>query len=216
MMEFTTVFFDLDDTLYSPDSGVWDAIGERINLFMIERVGLKPSEVGELREEYFIHHGTTLNGLIQFHQVDPVEYMSFVHEIPIERYLSANPTLQMQLEAMPQKQIVMTNASADHAMRVLKILEIDQYFDLILDLFALNLCNKPKPEAYRNAIQIADVDSPQNCLYIDDQERNLLPAKALGMTTVLAHSPSSLHQEDYAISRITDLVEVVPGLQSLG
>ena len=37
-MCFETLFFDLDDTLYPPTSGLWDAIGERIETFMREYV----------------------------------------------------------------------------------------------------------------------------------------------------------------------------------
>jgi putative hydrolase of the HAD superfamily len=214
MTDFQTVFFDLDDTLYSPESGVWDAIGERINLFMIERVGLHPREVSDLRRDYFIEHGTTLNGLILYHQVDPDEYMSYVHDIPIEEYLSEDQKLRRQLELMPQKRIVMTNASSSHATRVLEALGIAEQMNLVLDLFALDLINKPNPEAYQIAIELSGVDSARTCLYVDDQERNLSPAKALGMTTVLAHNPSLLHQEDYSISTITELVEIVPGLQT--
>lgn len=212
MIELHTIFFDLDDTLYPPTSGVWDAIGARINLYMVERIGLDPFEATRLRRKYFIEHGTTLNGLIHYYQVDPEDYMSFVHDIPIEQYLTKNTCLQKQLDEMPQKRIVMTNASYQHALRVLNVLEIIDQFDLILDLFSLDLLNKPNQEAYEIAMRLADVDSPTHCLYVDDQERNLVPAKALGMTTVLAHSPSLMHQEDFSISEITQLVEVVPGL----
>ena len=213
MSEFKSVFFDLDDTLYPPVSGVWDAIGERINRFMIEHVGLDPKDVSRIRSEYFLEHGTTLNGLMRFHQVDPVEYMDYVHDLPGEEYLSKNPLLKKQLEQMPQKKIVMTNASSGHALRVLQSLGIEQDIDLIIDLFSLDLMNKPKPQAYRKALELSKNDSPQKCLFVDDQERNLPPAKALGMITVLVHTSSNLDEADYAISRITELVHVIPGLQ---
>jgi putative hydrolase of the HAD superfamily len=213
MSGFQAVFFDLDDTLYPPASGVWDAIGERINRFMIEHVGLDPKEVSRIRGEYFLEHGTTLNGLMRFHQVDPIEYMDYVHDLPVEEYLSKNPLLKKQLEQMPQKKIVMTNASSGHALRVLQSLGIEQEIDLIIDLFTLNLMNKPRPEAYRKALDLSNSNLPQRCLFVDDQERNLPPAKALGMTTVLVHTPSTLDEEDYAIPRITELVHVIPGLQ---
>ena len=41
-MPFTTLFFDLDDTLYPPSTGVWDAIGDRIDLYIQTRVGCAP------------------------------------------------------------------------------------------------------------------------------------------------------------------------------
>ena len=39
-MSYRVAFLDLDDTLYPPSSGVWDAIGERIQIFMMDRLGL--------------------------------------------------------------------------------------------------------------------------------------------------------------------------------
>jgi fumarylacetoacetase len=42
-MSIDTLMIDLDDTLYPPSTGVWGLIGERIDLFMQERVGL-PAE----------------------------------------------------------------------------------------------------------------------------------------------------------------------------
>ena len=41
--------FDLDDTLYAAGCGLWDAIGGRIERFMVERMGLAPDGVPALR-----------------------------------------------------------------------------------------------------------------------------------------------------------------------
>ena len=46
--------------------------------------------------------------------------------------------------------------------------------------------SKPQPDAYRRICQMLDV-RPAECLLIEDNIRNLEPAKALGMTTVLVH-----------------------------
>lgn len=42
---------------------------------------------------------------------------------------------------------------------------------------------KPDPNAYRIAAERLDV-RPDECLFIDDIERNLIPARALGMETI--------------------------------
>ena len=41
-----TLLFDLDDTLYAAECGLWPAIGQRITQYMIERLGLPPASVG--------------------------------------------------------------------------------------------------------------------------------------------------------------------------
>lgn len=46
-MNHRCILFDLDNTLYPKSAGLMQAIGKRMNLFMIERLGMDPSEVRE-------------------------------------------------------------------------------------------------------------------------------------------------------------------------
>ena len=39
-MKFTTIFFDLDDTIYPHESGLWEAIKARISQYMHEELGI--------------------------------------------------------------------------------------------------------------------------------------------------------------------------------
>ena len=41
----TTLFFDLDDTLYPSASGLWEAIRQRMTTYMEERLGFSADEV---------------------------------------------------------------------------------------------------------------------------------------------------------------------------
>ena len=43
--------FDLDNTLYPSDSGVFQAIGRRIHDFMAERLGMDDDLIASLRQE---------------------------------------------------------------------------------------------------------------------------------------------------------------------
>ena len=69
-MRFTTLFFDLDDTLYPNSTGLWIAIKERMNMYMREQLGIPEKDVPQLREQYFKMYGTTLRGLQARHRVD--------------------------------------------------------------------------------------------------------------------------------------------------
>jgi putative hydrolase of the HAD superfamily len=57
---------------------------------------------------------------------------------------------------------------------------------------------KPDLEFYKLAIREMNV-SPQECLFIDDKEENLLPAKEMGMKTVLAKSPEQIVEDVWAV-----------------
>ena len=52
-MESEVWFFDLDETLYPAGNGVWDAIAERINLYLHQRLNLAWEEIPALRQQYY-------------------------------------------------------------------------------------------------------------------------------------------------------------------
>ncbi|MEW6568703.1 MAG: pyrimidine 5'-nucleotidase [Chloroflexota bacterium] len=212
MSRLHTVLFDLDDTLYPSSSGVWQAIGERINEYMHLRVGIEPERVPILREQYFRTFGTTLNGLVAIHHIDPEDYLEYVHDLPLEDSLQPDPDLQAMLESLPQRRVVFTNASRGHAERVLNRLGVHQAIDAIVDILTLNLCNKPRPEAYRRALEIVGEPDPQACVAVDDLLANLQTAKRLGMITVLVGNRHRDESVDHRIARAADLTRAVPDL----
>ncbi len=180
--------FDLDNTLYPADAGVWGAISERINLYMTERLGLPPAEAAVRRRQYLNAFGTTLNGLRQDFGVDAMEYLTFVHDLPLERLLHPAPALDAMLARLPLVKVVFTNADERHAGRVLDRLGIRRHFARIIDIVALNFVNKPEPAAYRGALQLLAAEAAE-CVFVDDMPSNLRPAHDLGMCTVLIGTP---------------------------
>lgn len=207
-----TIFLDLDDTLYPSSSGIWDAIGLRINAYIEERLGISSDRVGSLRDEYFRSYGTTLNGLVANYHIDPRDYLAYVHDLPLEDRLQPDPDLRQMLETLPQKKVVLTNASREHAARVLDLLGVRHTIDRVIDILDLELTNKPRPEAFRRAQALAKEPKATACLVADDSIRNLLAAAGLGMTTVLVGQDSGETPVDYRISRIAELAQAVPGL----
>lgn len=214
MPRFQTLLLDLDDTVYPADSGLWEAIGERIHSFMIEKVGLDPAEVPALRQAYFEQYGTSLNGLRLLHGVDPYAYLSYVHDLPLANHLSPDPGLRQMLASLAIPPVIFTNADTAHARRVLKVLGVDDLVHDVVDILALDFVNKPQPEAYRRAMALCHQDDAAACLVVDDQLRNLLPAAALGMGTVLVGRRASPDGIDHVIDRASDLLVAVPELRA--
>lgn len=210
-MRFTTAFFDLDGTLYPGDNGLWEAIGERMNDFICNRVGIPESEVSQLREKYYLAYGTTLHGLKRFHNVDELEYLRYVHDVPLENYIQPDPELHEMLERMPQAKWIFTNGDRNHAQRVTEALGVQDCFTGVVDILAMDGVNKPDESVYRLAMEAAGVSEAGQCVYVDDIARNLEPAKALGMFTVLVGGePNSA--ADRCIARVGDLLENMPEL----
>jgi putative hydrolase of the HAD superfamily len=202
------VLFDLDNTLYPPESGLWQAIGKRIELYLTDRMHLPLAEATALRGRYFKTFGTTLNGLRVEYAIDPLEYLDFVHDLPLAHYLTPLPALDAMLERLPQTKAIFTNADALHARRVLAQLGIDRHFTQIIDILTLEFLSKPDPRAYQRALALLSA-APAECLFVEDTPQNLPPAHDLGMRTVLLGQRVTERGIDHQIDHILDLEGVL-------
>lgn len=184
-MRFTTLFFDLDDTLYPSSTGLWTAIKERINLYMRERMGIPENDIPGLREQYFKMYGSTLRGLQARHSVDAEDYLAFVHDLPLKDYLTPNPTQREIIASLSSRKLIFTNADVAHARRVLARLQLDDLFDAIVDLNAVAPYCKPMPESFAIAQELANEPDPRKCVMIDDLPRTTRAALEAGMASIL-------------------------------
>ncbi len=184
-MRFTTLFFDLDDTLYPSSTGLWPAIKNRMTLYMIERLGMAETEVPFLREQYFKMYGTTLRGLEERHNVDKADFLAFVHDLPLGDYLTPNPIVRQVIASLPTRNLIFTNADAAHARRVLAALQLDDLFDAVVDIHAVAPYCKPMPESFAIAMDLADEPDPRKCVMIDDLPRTTRAALQAGMASLL-------------------------------
>ncbi len=211
-MEYTTLFLDLDDTLYPHTSGLWEAVGSRIQSYIEMKLNICTEDASQLRGQYLSQFGTTLKGLMHNHQIDPMEYLDYVHDVPVENLIPPDPELQTMLASITIPRIIFTNAYHDYAMRVLKQLCVSNLIDQVIDILALDFSNKPDPEAYHRALALAGNPSSATCLLVDDRYTNLSAAADFGMTTVLVGDGVAEGTIDYTIERIHDLTKAVPSL----
>jgi putative hydrolase of the HAD superfamily len=184
-VRFTTIFFDLDDTLYPASSGLWPALKERMNRYMIERMNISAGDVPRLREKYFRAYGTTLRGLQANHPIDVQDYLSYVHDVRLADYIHPDPIQQTVLGSLPTRNLIFTNADAQHAGRVLHILKIEKYFADVIDVNRMEPYCKPSPEAFALAMKTAGENEPSKCVMIDDLPHTTRAAKSMGMHALL-------------------------------
>ena len=211
-MPIRTIFFDLDGTLYDDETGVWPMLVARINQYMHEIVEIPQKKIPLLREDYLKNYGTTLRGLHINYDVDPDDYLVYVHDLPIEELLSPDPALNQMLGKLPQKKWIFTNASREHALRVTQALQIGQHFDNILDVKGMSYRSKPEAGVYSLAMEMAGEEQAAKCLFVDDRAENLKPAKALGTGTVLVGTREPHPAADRSIRQVEDLLEAMPSL----
>ncbi|MBC8504483.1 MAG: pyrimidine 5'-nucleotidase [Anaerolineales bacterium] len=213
-MNLHTIFFDLDSTLYPESNGMWSNIRQRIDLYMFERLGMPLDEIPDLRHGYFVNYGTTLRGLQAHFGIDQQDYLDFVHDLPLEEYLQPEPQLRQTLLSIPHNRWIFTNSDIDHVERVLNKMQIQDCFDGVIDVWALDPFCKPQREAYQLALEIARAPGPQACVFLDDSISNLTPAHAAGFFTVLVGENGSHPAVDRSIPDIHTLRQGVPELWS--
>jgi putative hydrolase of the HAD superfamily len=181
-----TWIFDLDNTLYPASCRLFDQVDRRIGEFIAEHLGVDPVEARRLQKAYFREYGTTLNGLMARHGVDPQRYLDYVHRIDLSP-VSPSPALATALARLPGRKLVYTNGSAAHADRVMDRLGVREHFSAVFDIVAGDFVPKPKEESYRALVERHAI-APRRAALIEDLPQNLLPAAALGMTTVLVRT----------------------------
>ena len=84
---------------------------------------------------------------------------------------------------MPGRRLVFTNNCGRYAKDVLDRIGVGDLFDGIVDAKATSFVPKPQAAAYDALLAIGGFEPGRAALF-DDSARNLVPARARGMTTV--------------------------------
>ena len=174
--------FDLDNTLYSGETRVFEQVDKRMSKYISEKLNVSILEAKEIQKNYFYKYNTTLNGMMKNHKIEANEFLEFVHDIDID-FLKKDMPLGEELRKLEGKKIIFTNGSKKHALNVSQRIGIDQYFDDIFDIVDCNFIPKPKMEPYKKLVEKHKID-PNLCVLIEDIARNLKPAYEMGMKTV--------------------------------
>jgi len=191
------VLFDLDNTLYPPERDLFSLIDVRINRYMEEVVCIAPDEVDGLRRQYWRAYGATLQGLVRHWQVDPEDYLDYVHDVDVTGRLAPDPELRRALEQLPMRSYVFTNGSHCHAERVIGALGLDGVFAGIFDIRIANYQPKPNHDPYHGVLARLELPAAR-CAMVEDSLENLQTAKQLGMTTVLVgKGPGASHVDHH-------------------
>ena len=198
-----TWIFDLDNTLYPPETGLLDQINTRMTAFIMRELGLDLEEAFDLRAAYWRQYGITLGGLVEHHGVDPAHFLADTHQIDLKG-LKPDLMLHQAISVLPGRKIIHTNGSRAHANAVLRARGLVGSFEAIYAIEDKALTPKPREEAYRIVIERAGVN-PTRSAMIEDTARNLEVPKGLGMKTILVTSPGGEMPPDHVDHATGDL-----------
>jgi len=174
--------FDLDNTLYRADNGIFAQIDGRMTQFVAKLLGMERDAARQVQKQLYRDHGTTLAGLIAVYGIDPEPYLAFVHDIDLSE-LQPDPALIAALTRLPGRRFVFTNGCRNHATRILERLALADMFDQVWDIRTIGFVPKPAQAAY-DAVVAAGAVTPARAAMFDDIARNLVVPHELGMTTV--------------------------------
>lgn len=200
-MTFSTLFFDLDDTLYPASCGLWRDIRARIGVYMRARLDIPAEQVEPLRRHYYETYGTALRGLEREYPVDKADFLAFVHDLPLGDYLAPDPGLRSVLSALPARKFIFTNADSAHAGRVLRALELEDCFEGVIDVLAVAPYCKPMPESIDIALRLAGNPDPRRCAILDDLPRTTRAARRAGIFSILVGEAAAENGDADAVLR---------------
>lgn len=175
--------FDLDNTLYPHHVDLFAQIDRNMTDYVSALLQMEPDEARLVQKRYYRDHGTTLQGLMLHHGIDPNDFLEKAHAIDYS-IVPADPALGEAIKALPGRKFIFTNGSVAHAQMTAQALGILDHFDDIFDIVAADYVPKPADTTYDKFMSLHRVDTA-NAAMFEDLPRNLLVPRALGMKTVL-------------------------------
>jgi putative hydrolase of the HAD superfamily len=213
----SVILFDLDNTLYAPETGLIDLVDRRMDDWIARGLGLSIADTQALRRRLREQYGNSILGFRAETDLDIEAFLLDAHDpVPVEERLTFDAELHAMLAAIAVDKVVFTNAPRRWARRVLAALQIESHFRHICDLEFLEYHGKPHPESFRRVLAHLGCRA-EVCVLVEDLPRNLVPAKALGMTTVLVAPPGTREScADYVVARAAEVAGVVATIMQNG
>ena len=193
---FQNWIFDLDNTMYDINLGLFKKISNRITDFIMSKYSLDIDQAKKIQKEYYLKYGLTLRGLIVEKKLEPEEFLDYVHDVEHPE-LEKNDQLISKIRLLEGKKIIFTNATSNHAKKILKILELEHDFDQIIDIKDLEYIPKPDKRSYKKLLECLNLNKENldKTIFFEDTVKNLIPAKELGITTVWMKN--SINEKDF-------------------
>lgn len=204
------LIFDFDETIYHPEATTLpQQLVYRMSTFIKDKFNLSYKEARELSRKYRLEYGSTVVGLQQIHNIDPKEFVDYSYNLDLSE-LRKDQKLKEQLQAIPEKKVILTNANEIYVEKALYIMGIRDVFSDIIGINRTNFVPKSDPIGYEIAIE-NHADSGRNCVIFDDQATNLRIAKNYGMKTVLCNKDEdNLQGVDHITKHLNqDLLNIV-------
>lgn len=193
--------FDLDNTLHNASDAIFPLIDNLMGQGIQDFLKLDASSADYLRRKYWLRYGATLIGLVKHHGVDAAEFLHFSHNFQVDNQLISENALYRQLQRLPGRLFILTNAPSNYAHRVLNALGITSLFERVFSIEDMHRQYQFRPKPSKSLMQqlVAELKvQPEQCIFVDDTLRNLKAAYGLGIRTVHFAHPATPFSSLYA------------------
>ena len=184
----TVWLFDLDDTLHDATGAVMTELRQAMGAYIEEHLQLAPPASDALRRRYWLRYGATLLGLVRHHNVQAAHFLHQTHRLPgLEQRVRGHPHDLAALARLRGRKVLLTNAPAAYAARVLGALGIAHVFDRVLSIEDMRIFGdlRPKPDARMLRVIAARLRvHPARCVLVEDTLVHQKAARRVGMRTV--------------------------------
>lgn len=201
--------FDLDNTLHDASRQIFRIIDQRMGHAVAQALDLPAEEADVLRRRYWKRYGATAIGLVRHHGINLQRFLATCHDFDVKPLVHTERGQLSRLQRLPGTRIVLTNAPAHYARRVLDALGILQEFDglwAIDHMMPMGL-PRPKPSIALMHQIVARLGVPaQRIILVEDTLRNLRAARQAGMRTVYLYHPGTpFAHEQYGRGQYVDV-----------
>ena len=197
--------FDLDNTLHDAQKKIFPLINKKINLYISKKVKINLTDADELRQKYWNYYGATLEGLIKHHNINPKDFLEKTHTFEnFEELVCPMQDLIEVVSSINGQKLVYTNAPRAYTDKVLKICQIENYFDGIFSIEDCNFLAKPSKVSMELFIKKYRI---KKAYFVDDVKENLKTASQFGLSTIwLTSERETPSYIDKKISKLKDLI----------
>ena len=177
--------------------------------YIIDELDMDELAAHSLRQHYWRVYGATLKGLMRHHGVNPYHFLNETHKlIKLPEMVLQTKRLRHMLRTLEGRKVIFTNAPRGYAMRVVDLLGIGDFFELVFSVESTKFHAKPSVRGFQMLLKTLKA-SPKNCVMLEDNLSALMTAKRLGMRTIwVAKKLKKPNFVDYRISSVLALTHL--------
>jgi putative hydrolase of the HAD superfamily len=222
MNKVDTVIFDLDQTLLDKDQSLINFANYQYDKFSLVR--FIPDKRGFI--DKFIEFNNIVmpkeevyEKLISIFNIEKCLFVELLDDLNnhFHMYSVGYPGLHEMLKALKEqgyKLGIITNGRDFYQRNKISALGISEYFDYIVTSGEVNI-KKPDPEIFKIALKNLNSLSDRCVMVGDNLKADVIPAKELGMYTVLKSKDSSASQPNAICDNLIEIPSIVNRIAGL-